>query len=84
MVSMNKLAQEKRTQILHMLCEGSSIRAITRITGASKNTVIKLLVDAGEACAAYHDATVHNVKSKRIQVDEIWHFAQPSKRTFRT
>ena len=74
MVSMNKLTPEKRTQILHMLCEGSSIRAITRITGASKNTVIKLLVDAGEACAAYHDATVHNVKSKRIQVDEIWAF----------
>ncbi len=71
---MNKLTPEKRTQILHMLCEGSSIRAITRITGASKNTVIKLLVDAGEACAAYHDATVHNVKSKRIQVDEIWAF----------
>ena len=71
---MNKLPLAKRSQILHMLCEGSSIRAITRITGASKNTVIKLLVDAGEACAAYHDATVHNVKSKRIQVDEIWAF----------
>lgn len=37
-------------QILHMLCEGQSIRAITRITGASKNTVAKLLVDAGIAC----------------------------------
>ena len=71
---MNKLAPEERAQILHMLCEGSSIRAITRITGASKNTVIKLLVDAGEVCAAYHDEHVRNVKAKRVQVDEIWAF----------
>ena len=43
MVSMNRLTPEKRTQILHMLCEGTSIRAITRISGVSKNTVAKLL-----------------------------------------
>jgi len=57
-----------------MLCKGMSIRAITRLTGASKNTVAKLLVDAGKACAAYHDEHVRNVKSARVQVDEIWSF----------
>jgi IS1 family transposase len=51
-----------------------SIRAITRLTGASKNTVAKLLIDAGKACAAYHDANVRNVKASRVQVDEIWSF----------
>lgn len=71
---MNKLDALERAQILHLLCEGQSIRAITRVTGASKNTVIKLLVDAGKACMAFHDANVHDVKSKRIQVDEIWSF----------
>ena len=51
-----------------------AIRAITRVTGASKNTVAKLLVDAGQACAAYHDQHVRNLKSQRIQMDEIWSF----------
>lgn len=71
---MNKLDAATRAQILHLLCEGQSIRAITRVTGASKNTVIKLLVDAGKACMAFHDANVQDVNAKRIQVDEIWSF----------
>jgi IS1 family transposase len=71
---MNKLDAATRAQILHLLCEGQSIRAITRVTGASKNTVIKLLVDAGKACMAFHDANVQDVKAKRVQVDEIWSF----------
>ncbi len=71
---MNKLTIEERAKILHLLCEGMSIRAITRLTGASKNTVSKLLIDAGKACAAYHDANVRNVKATRVQVDEIWSF----------
>lgn len=57
-----------------MLCEGNSIRSVTRLTGCSKNTVTKLLIDAGKACSAYHDANVRNVNSKRVQVDEIWSF----------
>lgn len=71
---MNKLSSEERARIIHLLCEGSSIRAITRLTGASKNTVTKLLIDAGKACADYHDANVRDVKASRIQVDEIWSF----------
>ncbi len=71
---MNKLSSADRARIIHLLCEGSSIRAITRVTGASKNTVTKLLIDAGKACAAYHDANVRNLSTKRVQVDEIWSF----------
>ena len=71
---MNKLTTEDRARILHLLCEGQSIRAITRLTRASKNTVAKLLVDAGKACAVYHDEHVRGLTSKRIQVDEIWSF----------
>jgi IS1 family transposase len=71
---MNKLTIEERAKILHLLCEGMSIRAITRLTGKSKNTVAKLLIDAGKACAAYHDANVRDVKASRVQVDEIWSF----------
>jgi IS1 family transposase len=71
---MNKLAVATRVQILSMLCEGSSMRAITRITGVSLNTVTKLLIDAGKACWAYHDEHVRGVKATRIQCDEIWAF----------
>jgi IS1 family transposase len=71
---MNKLPLDKRTQILAMLCEGSSMRSISRVADVSINTVSKLLVDAGEACAAYHDRYVRNVKAERIQCDEIWSF----------
>ena len=63
---MNRLSNDDRAKILHLLCEGMSIRAITRLTGASKNTISKLLIDAGKACAAYHDANVRNVEAKRV------------------
>ncbi len=72
--AMNKLDPKTRAQILTLLCEGMAIRAITRVTGASKNTVAKLLADVGQACAACHDQHVRNLKSQRIQMDEIWSF----------
>ena len=71
---MNKLPIEKRRQILAMLCEGSSMRSISRIADVSINTVSKLLVDAGFAAMAIHDEMVRNVTAKRVQCDEIWSF----------
>jgi IS1 family transposase len=71
---MNKLPLQTRVQILNLLCEGSSMRAISRVTGVSINTVTKLLIDAGLACAAFHDENVQGVKTRRIQCDEIWSF----------
>jgi len=71
---MNKLSLKTRVQILTMLCEGSSMRSISRVADVSINTVSKLLVDAGKFCADLHDREVRNVKSKRAQCDEIWSF----------
>lgn len=71
---MNKLPLAKRVQILNMLCEGSSMRSISREADVSINTVSKLLVDAGEACAAFHDKQVRGVSAQRVQCDEIWSF----------
>ncbi|MCL2715994.1 MAG: IS1 family transposase [Alphaproteobacteria bacterium] len=71
---MNKLPLQTRTQILSMLCEGSSLRSISRVCDVSVNTVSKLLADAGKACAAFHDEKVRGVKARRVQVDEIWSF----------
>lgn len=71
---MNKLTNAQRAQIIALLCEGTSIRATVRLTGASKNTVVKLLCDLGVACSAYQDGVFRNLKCKRIQCDELWAF----------
>lgn len=71
---MNRLDRKTRAQIVHLLCEGQSIRAVTRLTGCSKNTVAKLLVKAGHACAAYQDKALRDLPCKRVQMDEIWTF----------
>jgi hypothetical protein len=64
-------------------CEGNSIRAVTRLTGASKITGSMLFVDAGKACMAFHDAIVRNVKAKRVQV-EIWSFTYAKRKNVAT
>jgi IS1 family transposase len=81
---MNKLSTAKRVQILTMLCEGSSMRSISRVVDVSINTVSGLLVDAGKACAEHHDHTVRNVASKRIQADEIWSFCYAKQKNVAT
>jgi IS1 family transposase len=83
-MSMNKLPLAKRTQILAMLCEGSSMRSISRVADVSINTVSKLLVEAGEACLAIHEETVRNVKASRIQCDEIWSFCHAKQKNVAT
>jgi hypothetical protein len=77
---MNKLSRERRAQIIGMMVEGNSIRAIVRMTGVSKNTVIKLLEDAGEAFLFYHDRHVRGIAARRVQCDEIWSFAGANRR----
>jgi len=81
---MNKLPMTKRVQILSMLCEGSSMRSISRVVDVSINTVSKLLGEAGEACAAFHDEAVRGVKSKRVQCDEIWSFTYSKQKNVET
>lgn len=81
---MNKLPPERRAQILGMMVEGNSIRAIVRMTGVSKNTVVKLLEDAGEAFADYQDRVLRNLPCKRLQLDEIWAFAYCKQRNVMT
>ena len=71
---MNKLPLYKRKLVLSMLVEGSSMRSISRTVDVSFNTVKKLLIEAGRACAIYHDETVRDVSVRRVQCDEIWSF----------
>ena len=73
-VSMNRLNREKQTQVIAALVEGNSIRATVRMTGVAKNTIVKLLVDIGKACAEYQDKTLRNLPCQKVQCDEIWSF----------
>jgi IS1 family transposase len=72
MISINHLSQDERIRIISALVEGTSLRAVSRMTGVARNTITKLLVDLGEACMKYHDAHVRNVRVRRLQCDEIW------------
>ncbi len=81
---MNKLPTEKRAQIIGMMVEGMSIRSITRLTGVSKNTVVKLLRDAGRACSEYLDEALRELPCKRLQLDEIWSFVYAKSKNVRT
>lgn len=71
---MNRLTTEKRAQILGMMVEGISVRAISRMTGASKNTIVKLLADAGKRFSDYHDEKMRDLSCNRLQLDEIRSF----------
>jgi IS1 family transposase len=73
-VTMNKLDIKARSRILACLVEGNSMRATVRMTGAAKNTVVKLLAEVGAACAAYQDRALRELPCKRVQCDEIWSF----------
>ena len=71
---MNRLSREKQAQIIAALIEGNSIRATARMAGVSKDTVLKLQVEAGYASADYQDGTFHGLTCKRVQCDEVWAF----------
>lgn len=73
-LTVNRLPLKRRTQILGLLVEGSSLRATSRLADVSINTVTKLLVDLGSACAEYHHRNVKSVRVRRLQCDEIWSF----------
>jgi IS1 family transposase len=74
MVNMNRLSTAKRAAVVAALVEGNSIRSTVRMTGVAKNTVAKLLVELGTACAEYQHKALVNLPCKRIQADEIWSF----------
>jgi IS1 family transposase len=71
---MNRLSTEERAKVVNCLIEGCSLRSTVRLTGVAKKTVSRILVEVGEACAAYHDKIMRNLPCKTVQVDEVWSF----------
>lgn len=81
---MNKLTTAERTQVVAALCEGNSLRSVSRMTGIARNTIAKLVVDLGRACHEYQDRTSRDLNCKRVQVDEIWSFVYAMQKNVRT
>jgi IS1 family transposase len=77
---MNRLSPAKRTTVGRCLVEGNSIRATVRITGVAKNTIVKLLVDLGDACSEYQDRVLLDLPCRQVQADEIWSFCNAKAR----
>jgi IS1 family transposase len=71
---MNRLSRTERAQIIRALVEGNSIRSTSRMTGFAQNTIMKLLVELGDAATEYQDRTLRNLTSTHIECDEIWAF----------
>ena len=65
---------DKAVQVLNLLLEGMSVRSTERITGIHRDTILKLLVLAGERCEKILGKLIVNVPVKDVQVDEIWSF----------
>ncbi len=71
---MNRLDTTKRAQVIAALVEGASVNGTARMTGVTKQTILRLLADLGTACAKYQDEKLRNLPCKRIQADEVWSF----------
>ena len=71
---MNVLSHDKQVQIIAALTEGCSIRAVERLTGVHRDTIMRLAVRVGEGCARLHNGLMRDLQVNRIELDEIWSF----------
>jgi IS1 family transposase len=74
LLTMNKLTNERRATIIRALVDGASVRATARMTGADKDTIMRLLVEVGEFCSTYQHHTLVDLPCTRVEADEIWSF----------
>jgi transposase-like protein/IS1 family transposase len=75
------LPLDKTVQCLNHLLEGCSLRSTERITGVNINTLMKLLVVAGEKCEQLLEDRIKNIKVKDVECDELWCFIQMKQKT---
>jgi hypothetical protein len=74
------IPQDRAVRALQLLLEGNSIRSTERITQLDRNTIMRLLVKAGERCQSLMDDRMRNPSLKHVQIDEIWKFVQKKNR----
>lgn len=77
---MNQMPVTKRVAVLRCLTDGMSIRATSRVTGASKGAILRLLADIGGFCEGYQYYRLRNLPTRRVEVDEQWSFVGAKER----
>lgn len=80
---MNKLTNDDRSRVIGALVEGNSISSTVRMTGVAKTTILRLIVQLSDACEKFHDETVRNLKTERVECDEVWAFCHCKQRNIR-
>jgi transposase-like protein/IS1 family transposase len=68
------ISTEKASQIMTLLLEGMSVRAISRFTDVHQETILNLLLTVGEKCRNLFDKRVRNIRPRFVQADELWTF----------
>jgi len=66
--------------VLNLLLEGMSIRAVSRLTGIHKNTILSLILTVGKSCRNVLNAKLVNLNPNFVQADEAWTFIHTKKR----
>ena len=74
------ISSEQAARILELLMEGMSVRAVSRITGVHKSTILSLLLTVGERCRRVFDTRVRNIRPRFVQADELWTFVHTKER----
>jgi transposase-like protein/IS1 family transposase len=75
------LAEDKALSCLNLLVEGMSVRAIERVTGVHRDTILDLLVTVGAKCEKLMDEKIVGLKVRDVQADEVWAFVQMKEKT---
>jgi transposase-like protein len=69
-----RIETSKVNEIVRLFCEGVGVRAASRLSGLDKETVLNILETVGQKCASFHDATIRNVPSTNVQIDELYSY----------
>jgi transposase-like protein/IS1 family transposase len=67
-----RLPLDRATAILSLLCEGMSVRSVERVTGVHRDTILRLLVLAGERCQRVMQRKIEAIPVRDVEADEIW------------
>lgn len=78
-----RIPLDKATMILKLLVEGTSVRSIERVTQVHRDTILRLLLLAGERCSRLLDEKMRGLKCNFIECDEIWTFCFKKQRRVR-
>src|SRR5579863_4471398 len=77
---MSLLSRDQQIQVIGCLTEGMSIRAIERLTGIHRDTIMRLGARVGRGCAELHDRTMVGLRVGRLELDELWSYVGKKQR----